>query len=232
VQVPGFPPHLTLARERAAASGAVLLAALVQLIIPRRLVLGPVLLLPLLEAALLAVLLVGRRRARDPHHPGLRALALALVTIMVVATVVATARLVEVVLTGPATVTAVELIRAGAGIWVTNVIAFALLYWEVDLGGPARRALPASDRTDWDGPDELNQVPDFLFPQYDSTRIAKGWQPTFADYLYTSFTNATAFSPTDTMPTRHRAKAMMATQSGVALITMAFLLARAVNVLK
>ena len=124
-----------------------------------------------------------------------------------------------------------ELIRAGTGIWVTNVIAFALIYWEISLGGPARRALPASDPGDADESDALVQTPDFLFPQYDSTRILKGWLPTFADYLYTSFTNATAFSPTDTMPTGHRAKAMMATQSAVALITMAFLFARAINVL-
>jgi hypothetical protein len=223
---------LTLARERAAAATAVLLAALVQLIIPPRLVLGPVLLLPALEAVLLAVLVLGRWRVRDPHHGGLRALALTLVAIMVLATVVATARLVEVVLTGPTTVTPQELIRAGTGIWVTNVIAFALLYWEVDLGGPARRALPGADPSDTDEPAGLGGTPDFLFPQYDSTRIPQGWQPTFADYLYTSFTNATAFSPTDTMPTGHRTKAMMAAQSAVALITMAFLFARAINVLK
>jgi hypothetical protein len=227
---------MTLARERSAAAGAVVLAALIQLIIPQRLVLGPVLLLPVIEAGLLAVLLLGWRRVQDPHHLGLRALALVLVTIMVVATVVATARLVEVVVTSPASVTPQELMRAGTGIWVTNVIAFALLFWEVDLGGPARRALPGSapggPTGGSTGAVAPAPTPDFLFPQYDSTRVPRGWKPTFADYLYTSFTNATAFSPTDTMPTTHRSKAMMATQSAVALITMAFLLARAVNVLK
>ena len=215
---------LSLARERATAAALVLVAIGVQLIIPQRLVLGPLLLLPIVELVLLVILLVGRLRIRDPHHGGLRVVALVLSMIMVLATVLATGRLVEMVVTGPAGVTPTDLIRAGAGIWVTNVIAFALLYWEFDLGGPARRAADQAEP----GP---APVPDFLFPQYDSTRTPHDWQPTVADYLYTSFTNATAFSPTDTMPTGHRAKAMMATQSAVALITMAFLFARAVNAL-
>lgn len=215
---------LSLARERAAAGSLVLVAIVVQVVIPARLAVGHVLLLPLVEAALLVTLLFGRMRIRDPHHGGLRAVAVLLASIMVVATVMATARLVEMVVTGRA-VTPVELIRAGTGIWVTNVIAFAILYWEIDLGGPARRVLPAAR-------EEPAQTPDFLFPQYDSTRTPHDWQPTVADYLYTSFTNATAFSPTDTMPTGHRAKAMMATQSAVALITMAFLFARAVNTMR
>jgi hypothetical protein len=215
---------LSLARERATAASMVAVAIAAQLIIPARLVVGPVLFLPLVEAALLATLLLGRRRIRDPHHGGLRTVALVLATIMVLATVLATVRLVEMVVTGQAGIAPADLIRAGTGIWITNVIAFAILYWEIDLGGPARRSLSERER----GPG-APPTPDFLFPQYDSTRTPPDWQPTVADYLYTSFTNATAFSPTDTMPTGHRAKAMMATQSAVALITMAFLFARAIN---
>ena len=215
---------LSLARERATSASLVLVAIGVPLIIPPRLVVGPVLFVPLVEAVLLVTLLLGRRRIRDPHHGGLRAVALVLATVLVIATVLATIRLVEMVVTGQAGVSPMDLIRAGTGIWVTNVIAFAILYWEIDLGGPARRSLGGDPRGS-----APPTTPDFLFPQYDSTRTPHDWQPTVADYLYTSFTNATAFSPTDTMPTGHRAKAMMATQSAVALITMAFLFARAVN---
>lgn len=217
---------LSVARERAAAAAMVLVAIVVQLIIPERHVVGPVLLIPVVEAALLVTLLLGRRRIRDPHHGGLRAVSLVLAAIMVLATVLATARLVEMVVTGQGGVSPSDLIRAGAGIWITNVIAFAILYWEIDLGGPARRS-GNQDEQEPGAP----ATPDFLFPQYDSTRTPHEWQPTVADYLYTSFTNATAFSPTDAMPTGHRAKAMMATQSAVALITMAFLFARAINTL-
>lgn len=216
-------PTRTLAQERAATALAMAVAILAQLVIPQRLVLGPAYLVPAIEATLLGVLLLGRWRTSDPHHVGLRRVALALAAMLVAANVFAVGRLIRLVLTGIGGGTAADLVRAGAGIWITNVIAFAVLYWEIDLGGPAARILPGPD-TSLD-----DDVPDFLFPQYDSSRTPDGWLPTFADYLYTSFANATAFSPTDTMPTGHRAKAMMAMQSAVALLTIAFLFARAVN---
>ena len=91
--------------------------------------------------------------------------------------------------------TAVQLISSGALIWLTNVIIFGLWYWETDRGGPGVRA--AGGRG----------APDFLFPQMSDDRIEpRGWRPMFVDYLYVSLTNATAFSPTDTMPLSPRAK--------------------------
>ena len=96
---------LSLARERAAAASLVLMAIGVQLIIPQRLVVGPVFAVPLVEAALLVTRLLGRRRISDPHHGGLRAIALVLASIMVLATVLATGRLVEMLVTGQAGVT-------------------------------------------------------------------------------------------------------------------------------
>jgi len=96
-----------------------------------------------------------------------------------------------------------------------------LWYWELDRGGPAARA--AAVHTD----------PEFLFPQMASRHIAKpDWAPGFADYLYVSFTNATAFSPTDTMLLPRWAKMIMLLQSAVSLVTIALVIARAVNVLK
>ena len=104
-------------------------------------------------------------------------------------------------------------------IWLTNVIVFGLWYWELDRGGPATRQ-QASHRQ-----------PDFLFPQMSTPGSAPGWTPAFVDYLYTSFTNATAFSPTDTMPLTVWAKLLFMVQSLASLVTVAVVISRAVNIL-
>ena len=99
-----------------------------------------------------------------------------------------------------------ELIVSGVLIWLTNFLIFALWYWEIDRGGPGKRA------AGHDGP------PDFLFPQMSDDRIEpREWRPKFIDYLYVSLTNATAFSPTDTMPLTPMAKCVMGVQSMVSL---------------
>jgi uncharacterized membrane protein len=113
-----------------------------------------------------------------------------------------------------------QLLAAGAAIWLTNVVAFALAYWEFDRGGPAERA--AGSHT----------VPDFLFAQMQSPDLAPPeWEPEFADYLYLSFTNATAFSPTDVLPLSRWAKMTMMVQSAVALTVVVLVVARAINIL-
>jgi uncharacterized membrane protein len=105
-------------------------------------------------------------------------------------------------------------------IWLTNFLIFALWYWELDRGGPGRRA------AGHDG------APDLLFPQMSDDRIEPlHWRPTFVDYLYVSLTNATAFSPTDTMPLTHGAKSIMGLQSLVSLVTIGLIISRAVNIL-
>ena len=114
------------------------------------------------------------------------------------------------------------LFGGGASVFVTNVIAFGLLYWEFDRGGPFARRLRPKE----------NPHPDFLFPQMAQPgRANREWRPDFIDYLYVGLTNAMAFSPTDTMPLTRPAKAMMALQSLVAVTTVALVIARAVNVL-
>ena len=113
-----------------------------------------------------------------------------------------------------------ELIAAGVLVWLTNFLIFGLWYWEMDRGGPGRRA------AGHDG------APDFLFPQMSDDRIEpRDWRPIFFDYLYVSLTNATAFSPTDTMPLSPVAKATMGTQALVSLVTLGTIVARAVNIL-
>ncbi|WP_319444927.1 MULTISPECIES: hypothetical protein [unclassified Mycobacterium] len=124
------------------------------------------------------------------------------------------------ILTGEVSNNPAVLLGSGAAIFITNVIAFGIWYWELDRGGPfARRA-------------GEKPYPDFLFPQMsDPANARPDWRPTFVDYLYVSFTNVVAFSPTDTMPLSRWAKAMMTVQSMVSMSTLALVIARAVNVL-
>jgi hypothetical protein len=113
------------------------------------------------------------------------------------------------------------LLFAGAVLWMTNVLVFGIWYWELDGGGPGARLTR----------DGGSVRPDFLFPQMAQPQLASGWRPAFVDYLYTSYTNATAFSPTDTLPLTGMAKLLMAVQSLTALVTVVLVVARAVNAL-
>jgi hypothetical protein len=104
-------------------------------------------------------------------------------------------------------------------IWTINIVAFTLWYWNMDRGGPAARGITTICAAD------------FLFVQSTMGASEGGWSPGFVDYLFLSFTNATAFSPTDTMPLTPRAKLLMMVQSGISLLTIALVAARAVNIL-
>jgi hypothetical protein len=114
-----------------------------------------------------------------------------------------------------------QLLLSGVLIYITNIILFGLWYWQLDGGGAGGRG--------------THQPPvDFLFPQMTaSAQVTQEphWQPLFLDYLYVSVTNATAFSPTDTLPLTHRAKTLMGLQAIVSLATVALVAARAVNIL-
>ena len=114
-----------------------------------------------------------------------------------------------------------ELLLKGIVIWGTNVVAFALWFWELDRGGPlARRQAPG-------------QPADFQFPQHENPGLAApGWHPRLFDYVYVAFTNAIAFSPTDAMPLSRRAKALMLVESAASALTVLLVAARAVNILR
>ena len=113
-----------------------------------------------------------------------------------------------------------ELILTALNIYITNIIIFGLWYWEMDGGGPGQRRQAAKHEHD------------FMFPQHQNENYQHPrWQPTFVDYLYVSSTNAMAFSPTDTLPLSRRAKLLMLAQAAIALITIALVAARAVNIL-
>ena len=114
-----------------------------------------------------------------------------------------------------------ELAAAGGMVWLTNCLAFGLLYWELDSGGAAARA------------HGLPTHPDFAFPQQLNPELAPAdWRPRFIDYLYLGFTSATAFSPTDAMPLRAWNKLAMMAQSTISLVLLGLVIACAVNVLQ
>ncbi len=114
-----------------------------------------------------------------------------------------------------------ELLLEAVTIWGTNVIVFGLWFWELDRGGPVRR-LQGEPR-----------APDFQFPQLENPQLAQpGWHPRLLDYVYVSFTNSIAFSPTDAMPLTRWAKSLMLIESAVSAVTVLLVAARAVNILK
>ncbi len=120
----------------------------------------------------------------------------------------------------PAEVSGMQLLASSVGVWVTNVLEFSLLYWQLDRGGPGAREIRESTRPDW------------LFPQAGAPEDAPpDWQPTFVDYLFLSFTTATAFSPTDSLPLTPRAKMLMMLEGSISLATIVVVASRAINIL-
>jgi hypothetical protein len=112
------------------------------------------------------------------------------------------------------------LLKAGT-VWATNVVAYGLWYWAFDRGGPVRRVRE-------DAP-----PPDFQFPQMENPLLAApGWHPRLLDYIYVSFTNSVAFSPTDAMPLSRWAKMLMLSESAVSALSILLVAARAVNIFK
>ena len=151
---------------------------------------------------------------------GRRVASLAVIALMTAANAAAIVLLVHILITGEKTV-ARQLLRAAIHMWSMNVLVFALWFWELDSGGPHARCRAEEVK------------PDFLFPQQATPEIAEpGWRPNFIDYLYVSFTNATAFSPTDTMPLSRWAKMAMLVESTAGLLLAVIVAARAVNILQ
>jgi uncharacterized membrane protein len=210
--------HGEIGREDAfwPAQLAILAAIGLYLLLPGRLTLGPPWLLPIPEGLLLAGLVLARPSASDPRGQTHRRLSLFLLGLTAVATLIALVLLAHYLLAGGATGS--SLLGAGVVVWGTLVLLSAVAYWELDAGGPGRRGPRA----------------DFLFAQMtDDARqhVPDRWSPGFPDYLYLALTNATAFSPTDTMPLTSRAKLVMGVQAVASLATLGLVVARAVNIL-
>jgi uncharacterized membrane protein len=212
---------VTRGEPRVAVTIAIAVAVVLQVVLPNRLTLGTRWLLPLLETALLAVLITLNPLRIERSSRPLRVASISLIAAISVANGWAAVRLIRGLIDGTEGQQAGPLLATGAAIWMTNVIVFGLWYWDLDRGGPAARACGERQHTD------------FLYPQMVNPELATpAWEPQFIDYLYVSFTNATAFSPTDVMPLTRWAKLLMLVQSAISLATVVLVVARAVNILK
>jgi uncharacterized membrane protein len=197
----------------------VALAIGIELLLPGRLTAGPDWLVPSLEGVLLIGLFVVTPNVLEDEQPRRRLIALVLTATVTAGNIFSLGALTHFLLNNNVS-DGRGLIFAGVLIWLTNLLIFALWYWEMDRGGPGLRAAGRDQR------------PDFLFPQMSDDNIEpRNWRPKFFDYLYVSLTNNTAFSPTDTMPLTPMAKGVMGVQSVVSLLTIGLIVSRAVNIL-
>jgi uncharacterized membrane protein len=204
---PHWPPQLT-----------VVAAIALQVLLPDRLSVGSRWVLPALEVVMLIGLVLGSPQQLQGPHSRRRVLALVIAALVSLANGISLVLLSRLLLDHNVS-QGKSLIVSGSLIWLTNVLVFALWYWELDREGPGLRAAGRDGE------------PDFLYPQMTELELFPSWRPRFADYLYVSLTNATAFSPTDTMPLSVQAKLLMGLQSLVSLVTIGLVVSRAVNIL-
>ncbi|GGM19728.1 DUF1345 domain-containing protein [Dactylosporangium sucinum] len=217
-QLPGWLRR-TEAEQRWPAALAIAAAIAIHMVLPPDLAPRPRWLLPGLESLLLLTVVAVNPLRINRETRVLRPLSIGLVAVLTLVTAWSVALLVRALFRhgGPPPE---HLLLWGGAIWLTNVIVFALWFWEGDRGGPGARA------------DGSAPHPDFVFTQMQVPDLAsRDWEPTFVDYLYLSFTNATAFSPTDTLPMSTWAKLLMLSESLLSLVTVLLVVARAVNVI-
>ncbi len=188
---------------------------ILQLLLPEQLVALPRFLMPGFEFLCLIALQITTPKRAVFVSKVRRIVVFALVALIAVANATSL-QLVIAALIGADRADAPSLLLSAVGIYITNIVVFAIIYWDMDGGGPGHRR---------SGTDDQN---DFLYPQQ---QAKTHWQPTFVDYMYVSITNATAFSPTDTLPLSRRAKMLMAIQAVLSLLVVAVVAARAINIL-
>ncbi|TDU83710.1 hypothetical protein EV138_6174 [Kribbella voronezhensis] len=217
---------------RLPAAAGMMVAIGLYAVLPRSFQIGPRYVIPALELLLFIPLLLANPRRMSRQNRLLRRLSIGLVLLIALSNTTALVLLIHSLVAGDA-VAGGQLLAAAAQVWLTNVLVFALAYWELDRGGPvtrvrmARPGLPAAD---------------FRFPQDEDhdaisevamrSSAKSGWAPGFIDYLYISVTNSSAFSPTDTMPLTVRAKLLMAVESVSALMLSVLVVSFAVGALQ
>jgi uncharacterized membrane protein len=198
---------------------AIIIATLLQASLPHRVGRLRWIVVGLSVVLLLVVAFVNPRQIERRHKP-LRGVMLALVAALSLGNAISGAELVVDLVNSQGIRDGGKLLLTGGAIWLTNVIVFSLWYWLFDRGGPYARAY-ATD-----------PLPAFLFPQMDDDNkfSPPDWKPEYVDYLYLSFTNALAFSPTDVMPLARWAKLTMLVQSLISVMIAVLVIARAVNI--
>lgn len=227
----GAAPEGRPGEVRLPASVAVVVAIALYATLPTRLLEGPRIVVPIVEAVLLVPLVLANPYRVTRGDRWLRVLSLALTGVLVVTNFLAFLLLLHALVDG-SDKEGGQLLLAGLQVWLTNVIAFALLFWELDRGGPvvrsrsARKDLPPADwRFSQDEDDDA--VHEVAVGSSESS----DWRARFVDYAYCSLTNSTAFSPTDTMPLSPRAKVLMSFESTQALLVSILAIARGVSLL-
>jgi uncharacterized membrane protein len=208
----------TQGERRWATAICIAVAIGLQLVLPSRYALPTRYTVPAIEAALLIMLIWIHPTRLSRRSPLVRRVSLGLLALAATSVATSLGLLIDDILHGTGT-KATDLLLGGGEIWISNVLIFALVYWEYDRGGPADRA------------NAVTEMPDLLFPQMTDEHLAHDWEPTFFDYFYVSFTCASAFSPTDTMPLSRWCKALFTVEALVALLTITLVAARAVNIL-
>ncbi|MEO6605536.1 MAG: hypothetical protein ABIN55_07975 [Aeromicrobium sp.] len=207
---------------------AVITAGAAYALLPKSLLIGPRYVIPAIELALLVALIATNPTRMTRETRWSRIASIVLSSLVIVSNLVALGMLVE-AMTHKGTPAGPLLIAAGQ-VWITGVIGFGLLYWELDRGGPvARRVKTHKDmqHADWRFTQDENH--DTIDEVAATSSKTSGWIPTFPDYLYLSLTNSSAFSPTDTMPLSTRAKSLMGVEATTALMISLLVIARAVG---
>jgi hypothetical protein len=216
---------------RLPASVAVVVAAALYALLPEPLLLGPRLLIPVLEAALLVAVLLVRPRRLTAETRVSRVVSMSLAVMIAGTNIVALGLLVAQLVQNKDTPGG-SLLLGALQVWATNVIAFALIFWELDRGGPvARTQLARNDLPLADFRFTHDEDHDTVVEVAEGSSKTADWVPTFLDYLYVSTTNSSAFSPTDTMPLTNRAKALMGIEATAALLTSLIVVSRAIGAL-
>ncbi len=211
-------------------AAAVVVAAVTYALLPDTLLFAPRLTIPSLELLLLVALVLANPRRMLRQTRWSRTASIILAGVVLLANLVALVMLVRTL--GSASTSAMALLVGAMQVWLTNVIGFGLLYWELDRGGPvARRSLRRDQMPPADWRFSQDENGDAVAEVAATASESAGWIPTFIDYLYLSLTNSSAFSPTDTMPLTSRAKVLMGLEATAALVTSLLVIARAVGAL-
>lgn len=215
IQSPDFEPRWPVALM-------ILAVILLLALLPDRIRLFPVWCFSIAGIVVLVpIVAVGLTAAKGRWLRIERVITLLFVAVTAGATLANLGNLIQAMVSRSKEVSGLQLLTSSIAVWVTNVLMFSLLYWQMDRGGPETRLNRTDTRPDW------------LFPQEGAPPedVQPGWKASFIDYLFLSYSTATAFSTTDVTPLTSRAKLLMMLESGISLATIVIVAARAINVL-